>query len=115
MSLWQIAQAAILTRTSPGPGSVISIVSMDSGSPKARQTAALVFMDDPRDLVLKPERGFRAAGRSSSAVLRRGACFFEGLLAGPFFGRPSRRPTNPAVLMECSSERPSKSILLNQQ
>src|SRR5271165_6512710 len=98
MSLWQIAQAAILTRTSPGPGSVISIVSMDSGSPKARQTAALVFMDDPRDSILRPERGFRAAGRSSSAVLRRGACFFEGLPAGPFFGRSFPSPTNPAIV-----------------
>ena len=50
MSLWQIAQAAVLISTSPGPGSASSTVSMVSGAPKARQTAALVFMGQiPRE------------------------------------------------------------------
>ena len=38
----------IRIRTSPGPGGRSSIVSMDSGAPKARQTAALVFMRSPK-------------------------------------------------------------------
>src|SRR5579885_3071569 len=45
MSLWQIAQAAIFTLISPGPGSAISTSSIASGWPKARQTAA--FMTPP--------------------------------------------------------------------
>jgi hypothetical protein len=44
MSLWQIAQAAIRTRASPGPGAASSISSIVNGLPKARQTAALVFI-----------------------------------------------------------------------
>src|ERR1700733_4023762 len=44
MSLWQIAQAAVRIMTSPGPGSASSTVSIVKGAPKARQTAALVFM-----------------------------------------------------------------------
>ena len=44
MSLWQIAQAAVLISTSPGPGSASSTVSIASGAPKTRQTAALVFI-----------------------------------------------------------------------
>jgi hypothetical protein len=45
MSLWQIAQAVVLIITSPGPGAASSIVSIVSGAPNARQTAALVFME----------------------------------------------------------------------
>src|SRR5271170_3687792 len=47
MSLWQIAQAAILTLTSPGPGSASSTSSMRSGAPNLRHTAARVFMSAP--------------------------------------------------------------------
>jgi hypothetical protein len=47
MSLWQIAQAAVLMSASPGPGLASSIVSTVNGAPKARQMAALVFMEDP--------------------------------------------------------------------
>jgi hypothetical protein len=46
MSLWQIAQAAVLIRTSPAFGSASSTVSTVKGLPNARQTAALVFMND---------------------------------------------------------------------
>src|ERR1700722_14448765 len=48
MSLWQIAQAAVLISTSPAPGSASSTVSIAKGAPKARQTAALVFMREIR-------------------------------------------------------------------
>ena len=42
MSLWQIAQAASRTRTSPRPGAASSNSSITSGSPNAWQTAALI-------------------------------------------------------------------------
>src|ERR1700722_18884585 len=48
MSLWQIAQAAVRISASPAPGSASSTVSIAKGAPKARQTAALVFMREIR-------------------------------------------------------------------
>src|SRR3974390_2634186 len=79
MSLWQIAQAAVLIRTSPLPGSASSTVSIVSGAPKARQMAALVFIGVvPGDSLVKPRGPFRAALPRSSAVLVRGASIFSG-------------------------------------
>ena len=86
MSLWQIAQAAVLIRTSPGPGSASSTVSTVNGLPNARQTAALVFMDDPGGTARFRKTPFNPARRAetSSAVLRRGAIIFVGSGAAGF-------------------------------
>ena len=40
MSLWQMAQAATFTLTSPARGGAISTSSITSGFPNSRQTAA---------------------------------------------------------------------------
>src|SRR5208337_3361568 len=78
MSLWQIAQAATLTWTSPGPRAARSTVSVVSGALKTRQTAALVFIGSPREIRINGKGGFRGALRSSSAVLMRGPSIFVG-------------------------------------
>src|ERR1700722_14016997 len=80
MSLWQIAQAAVLIRTSPGPGSASSTVSIVNGAPKARQTAALVFMGEFSAAIAlgQAAKVSRSAGFRSSAVLRRGSIILWG-------------------------------------
>ncbi len=90
MSLWQMAQAAVLIRTSPGPGSASSIVSTVKGLPNARQTAALVFMGIPverRDLDDAVQS--RTGTETSSAVLRRGAIIFVGSRGAGVSCRPA--------------------------
>jgi hypothetical protein len=79
MSLWQIAQAAVLIRTSPAFGSASSTVSTVNGLPNARQTAALVFMGIPaKRRELDEAAKSRATAKTSSAVLRRGEIIFVG-------------------------------------
>ena len=80
MSLWQMAQAAVLISTSPGPGSASSTVSTVKGLPKARQTAAFVFI---RQVSAEGDNSDEAAQsraqvESSSAVLRGRAIIFVG-------------------------------------
>ena len=74
-----MAQAAVLMRTSPAFGSASSTVSTVRGLPNARQTAALVCMDDPVGTAQSDDAPkSRARSETSSAVLRRSAIIFVG-------------------------------------
>ena len=95
MSLWQIAQAAVLISTSPGPGSASSTVSMVSGAPKARQTAALVFMGGPAERITASNQGFATSGLKIKRSLDVGAMNFCGTARSSLTLRARAKGSSP--------------------
>ena len=118
MSLWQIAQAVVLIITSPGPGAASSIVSIVSGAPNARQTAALAVVfggkEDlaPEDVAAAEQHGWPVAGPDAypsvyrmepGLSLRPPLAWEVGLLEGalravPEFARKKTRRLAPLSL-----------------
>src|SRR6185437_4763102 len=113
-----MAQAAVRIRTSPGPGLASSTVSTVNGLPKARQTAARVFMGwIQREGASGREGSVACLGREfKRALVGRGHNFQGAGRMSPAFRR-STAPPEKGILQRAAeagsglSEEPESLVL----